>query len=58
MLVSLYWLLGYFENWYAMSTPSQIGAMALCVVGPALAYFAAGYIFGLRIRDFRLYAAV
>jgi putative peptidoglycan lipid II flippase len=58
MLVSLYWLLGYFENWYAMSTPSQIGAMALCVVGPALAYFAAGYTFGLRIRDFRLYAAV
>jgi putative peptidoglycan lipid II flippase len=58
MVASVYWLLGRLGDWYAMGTWSRIGALALCVVGPGLAYFAACYACGLRTRHFRLYAPV
>ena len=58
MVALIEWLLWLLGDWSAMSTWSQIGAMGICVVGPGFAYFAACLAFGLRPRDFRLYASI
>jgi putative peptidoglycan lipid II flippase len=58
MVGAIYWLLGRLGDWYAMGTWSRIGWLALCVIGPGMAYFAACYACGLRTRHFRLYAPV
>jgi len=58
LVASIYWLLGRLGDWYAMGTWSRVGGLALCVIGPGIAYFAACYACGLRTRHFRLYAPV
>jgi putative peptidoglycan lipid II flippase len=58
MVAAIYWLLGRIGDWYAMSTTSQIAAMALCVFAPGAVYFLVAFACGLRTRQFRLYASL
>jgi putative peptidoglycan lipid II flippase len=54
MLIALEAALGAAGDWYAMNTLARLGWLGLIVSGGALVYFAAGYLLGLRARQFRL----
>jgi putative peptidoglycan lipid II flippase len=58
MTIFAHWLLGVLGDWYAMSTTTQIAALALAVVSSGSVYVAACYVLGLRSADFRHRAPV
>jgi putative peptidoglycan lipid II flippase len=53
MAAVLIWLGGDISGWLAASPLERAARLAMCVVAGAVAYFAALFVFGLRLRHMR-----
>ncbi len=53
MTLFVMWVLASIGDWYALGAWTRTGALAGCVIGAVIVYFAGCYLFGLRPPQFR-----
>jgi putative peptidoglycan lipid II flippase len=54
MGIFLYWAAGHLATWLARGAMERVLALAGCVVGGGVVYFALLWLLGARVRDFRM----